>query len=144
MKIVPASEGALSTASRHFGGTHVRLSRDVLKTRARESVLWHACLAIGQKFVIDNTNCVVATRAPIIAMAKAAGFRVVAYHLLSDVPTALHRNASRFGTARVPDVAIHATAAKLEAPSYSEGFDAVNRVTIVGDAYEIEEVLNEG
>lgn len=43
-----------------FAHTHVRLNLDMLRTRSREDILLHACLAAQQPFVADNTN---ATRA---------------------------------------------------------------------------------
>jgi predicted kinase len=42
--------------ARRFADTHVRLNLDMLRTRNREDVLLHACLAVQQPFVADNTN----------------------------------------------------------------------------------------
>jgi hypothetical protein len=47
------------------------------------------------------------------------------------------RNEVREGKARVPDVAIYATAKKLVAPSIEEGFDAVLRVRLNDSAFEV-------
>ena len=46
-----------------FFTTHVRINLDMLKTRAREFLLIHACLAGKQPFVVDNTNTLIRERA---------------------------------------------------------------------------------
>ena len=119
---------------RHFADTHVRLNRDMLRTQNREQVLMHACLAVGQPFVIDNTNPLRQTRARYVALAKAAGFRTLAVVFDAPIELALARNAEREGRARVPDVAIHGTLAKLEPVSVTEGFDEIQRVDAVREA----------
>ncbi len=80
------------------------------------------------------------SRAPLIAAARAAGFRVIACFFPPDVPQALLRNAGRSGKARVPDQAIHGTAAKLVPPRSDEGFDAVYVVHGAPDGYSLEEI----
>src|SRR3712207_7912749 len=42
--------------ARRFADTHVRLNLDMLRTRHREDILLHACLAAQQPFVAANTN----------------------------------------------------------------------------------------
>ena len=59
-----------------FFDTHVRISRDMLKTRNRQSLLVSACLAGRQPFVVDDTNAAKSRRAEFIEPARAAGFRV--------------------------------------------------------------------
>ena len=135
--------GKSTFAHARFGQTHVRISRDVVKTPHRERVLQYACLSLGQDFIADNTHTTPAARAPLIAAARAAGFRVVAYWFPVDVDAALARNAARSGRSRVPDVAIHATAAKLVPPARAEGFDAIYAVRIDGADYLIEESADE-
>lgn len=132
--------GKSTFAQRQFGDTHIRLSRDMLKTAQRERALQYACLSIGQSFVADNTHVDQKSRAALLAAARAAGFRVTAYYFPPDVPAALSRNAARAGRARVPDVAIYATAARLVAPARSEGFDAVYSVRPDGVGFVIEEL----
>jgi hypothetical protein len=46
-----------------FFDTHVRISRDMLKTKGRERLLLGACLAAKQPFVLDNTNALASQRA---------------------------------------------------------------------------------
>src|SRR3954467_2352671 len=85
-----------------FFDTHVRVSLDLLQTRNRERCLLQACLSAGQRFVIDNTNPRVADRAPYIAAAKQAAFRVAGYFFETTIRDALRRNAKRSGGAIIP------------------------------------------
>ncbi|WP_244923719.1 AAA family ATPase [Enhygromyxa salina] len=115
--------------ARHYADTHVRLNRDMLRTGNREAVLMHACLAVGQAFVIDNTNPKRDTRARYVAAAKAAGFRTIVVVFSVPLELALARNAAREAAARVSEIAIRGTFAKLEAVTDDEGFDEVRTVT---------------
>jgi predicted kinase len=114
--------------ARHYAATHVRLSLDMLRTRHREKVLLHACLAIDQSFVVDNTNPRACVRAGYVRAAKAAGFEVEAVVFEVSLELALARNARREGKARVPDRAIHGTLAKLEPVREDEGFDRITMI----------------
>lgn len=67
--------GKSTFAFQHLGDTHVRISRDVVRTVHRERALHYACVAAQQSFVADNTHPDAASRAPLIAAARAAGFR---------------------------------------------------------------------
>ncbi|MBV9926773.1 MAG: AAA family ATPase [Acidobacteria bacterium] len=120
--------GKSSFYKERFFDTHVRINLDMLKTKHRQRVLLAACVEAGQPFVVDNTNVTPETRALFIAPARAAGFRVVGYYFLTDVPSALARNGLRQGAARVPDQAIYGTQKRLVAPTPAEGFDALFRV----------------
>lgn len=113
-----------------FSTTHVRLSLDLLRTRHREDVLLHACLAVQQPFVIDNTNPTAAGRARYRSLAQAAGFGVELYFFDTTIDDALRRNAGRSGDAVIPEVGVRGTLAKLEAPTVAEGFDRLVRVAI--------------
>src|SRR5256885_16229410 len=62
-----------------FFNSHLRISMDLLKTRARERRLLELCLQTQQPFVVDNTNATVANRASYIGVARGRGFRVVGY-----------------------------------------------------------------
>nr|WP_157595718.1 ATP-binding protein [Plesiocystis pacifica] len=114
--------------AQRFADTHVRLNLDMLRTRHRERVLMHALLAIGQRFVVDNTNLTARARARYVQAAKAAGYRVEAVVFELPLELALARNAARTGRARVPDRAVRGSYAKLEAVTEAEGFDAVTLV----------------
>ena len=114
----------------HFAGTHLQVSKDLMKnarTRdAKQSVLIEQALAGGQSVVVDNTNPSRAIRAPVIAMGKRHGARILAYYFECSVRTALMRNRQREGKGRVPDVAIFVTQKKLAPPALDEGFDEVH------------------
>lgn len=111
-----------------FFDTHVRINLDMLKTARRERLLLGACLDAGQPFVVDKTNATPEKRAPYVAAARAAGFRVAGYFF--DVPPgdAARRNRARAGRARVPDVAVFGTFKLLRPPRRDEGFDELYSV----------------
>ena len=109
--------------------THVRISRDMVKTKARERILIGACLAAMQPFVLDNTNPLASQRAEVIEPAHAAGFRVVACYFRCGMREALWRNRRRPAAAVVPVPGVIATFKKLQPPSWEEGFDAIRVVT---------------
>lgn len=126
---IPGS-GKSTLAHRHFGGTHLRISRDVVKTANRERCLQYACFALGQPFVADNTHSDLDARASLLAAARGAGFRVCAYFFPPQVEEAARRNEARVGRARVPEAAIRAHAQRFAAPTRAEGFDAIFRVCV--------------
>ena len=136
--------GKSTFAHRHFGATHLRISRDVVKTPHRERVLQYTCLGLGVPFVADNTHPDPAARAPLVAAAKAAGAQVVACFFPPDLDACRERNARRIGRACVPEVALRATLARLVAPTRAEGFDAVFHVHGGPDVFELEEVPHGG
>lgn len=122
-----------------FLRTHVRLSLDLLRTRHRETILLHACLAAQQPFVVDNTNPTPAARMRYVRLAHAAGFRAVVYYFHTTLEDALRRNAARAGKERIPDVALQGLYRKLQPPTAEEGFDAAYRVTLVPPAgYDVQ------
>ena len=113
-----------------FFDTHVRINLDMLRTRRRESLLLHACIAAQQPLVVDNTNVLAAERAVYIAAAQAAGFRVVGYYFETTVSAAIGRNSKREGKARIPPQAIGGTAKRLQPPALAEGFAVLYHVRI--------------
>jgi predicted kinase len=112
-----------------FAATHVHVSKDLMpKTRRSEShqrLEIEAALKAGKSVVVDNTNPSPDVRAPLIAIGRRHGARIIAYYFDAEVKTALARNRFREGTERVPDVAIFATRKKLVPPVIEEGFDEV-------------------
>lgn len=122
--------GKSSFYQERFFHTHVRINRDMLKTKHRLRLLLNACLEAGQSFVMDNTNAGSEVRAEFIALSKAAGFRVVGYYFRSDIASALARNSERSGSARIPVPGVLGTYKQLEIPQRSEGFDALYYVHI--------------
>jgi predicted kinase len=112
----------------HFAATHVHVSKDLLPRGARQEPLIEAALKAGKSVVVDNTNPSAAIRAPLIALGRRHGARIVAYVFDAEVKTLLARNSKREGKARVPNVAIFATKKKLAPPSYDEGFDEIHLI----------------
>jgi predicted kinase len=122
--------GKSSFYKERFFNSHVRINLDMLKTKYRQQLLFDACIAGKQPFVVDNTNVTAQARAKFIGPAKAAGFRVVGYYFRSDVKAALLRNSLREGVARVPDKGLLGTYKQLQLPRREEGFDALYYVQV--------------
>jgi predicted kinase len=116
----------------HFAATHVHVSKDLMPNARRRDDRQErdieAALTKGKSVVVDNTNPSREVRAPLIALGRRHGARIVAVYFETDVRTAIMRNRQREGKARVPDVAIFATRKKLVAPTLEEGFDEVRVV----------------
>jgi len=114
----------------YFADTHIRINLDMLKTRHRENILLNACIEAKQRFVVDNTNPTVAVRHKYIEMATAAEFKIIGYYFQSKIQEAIKRNSTRSGKACIPEKGIRAAYAKLQIPTFSEGFDVLYYVTI--------------
>jgi predicted kinase len=122
--------------------THVRVSLDVLRTRAREEALVRLCLDSGQRFVVDNTNATPADRARYVQPARAAGFRTIAYLVEVEVAQALARNAQRPDGRRVHAAGLVGTGRRLQRPTPEEGFDELWHATAARDGgWRIEPLL---
>ena len=91
------ASGKSSYYKAHFADTHIRLNLDMLRTRHREALLFHACLQAKQPCVIDNTNPTAAARAKYLTPARAAHFQSIAYYFETPLADALARNATRSG-----------------------------------------------
>ncbi len=126
---IPGS-GKTTFYRERFFETHVRISLDMLGTRAREAILIGACLAAKQAFVVDNTNVLAAERADYIVRAKAAGFRVAGYYFRTAVRAAIARNKKRSDKKALAVPAILRSYKRLEPPWPREGFDALCAVTL--------------
>lgn len=113
-----------------FFDTHVRISRDLLRTRNRERILLAACTEARQPFVVDNTNPRAEERAVYAAAARAAKFQVVCYYFRTETRAAIGRNNRREGRARVPIPGLLGTYKKLQEPHTGEGYDEVYVVTL--------------
>jgi predicted kinase len=128
---LPAS-GKTTYYRNHFADTHVHVSRDLMPNARRRNDLQERAitdaLESGRSVVVDNTNASPAVRAPLIALGRRHGARIIAYYFETAVKECLVRNRKREGKARVPDVAIFVTSKKLVPPAASEGFDEVQVV----------------
>ena len=124
-----------------FAATHEHVSKDLFphnrNRNRRQRELVEAALGAGRCVVVDNTNPTPEDREPLIQHGRGFGARIVGYYFESPVRECLARNARREGRARVPDVAIFATAKRLVPPSHAEGFDELNRVRLNGPAFEV-------
>ena len=121
--------------------THVRISMDLLRTRAREAALLELCLAAHQPFVVDNTNPTVADRRRYVEPARAAGFRVIGYLVDAAPAEALARNALR--ERRVPERGVAGTAKRLIRPAPEEGFDELwHAVVALGGGWRVEPLVS--
>lgn len=122
----------------HFAATHVHVSKDLMKNardrEMRQQQMIGEALAAGKSVVVDNTNPTPAVRAPLIAIGRRFGARVVAVFFESVVKDAVVRNRLREGKERVPDVALYVTARKLVAPTLDEGFDEVRVIAPLAGA----------
>jgi predicted kinase len=124
-----------------FAQTHQHISKDLFphnrnKNRRQEHLL-HAALSAGRSVVVDNTNPTPEDRRPLVRIGQGYGAMVLGYYFDASVSECLRRNEMREGKARVPDVAIYATAKKLVAPSIEEGFDELLRVRLNDSAFEV-------
>jgi predicted kinase len=130
---LPAS-GKTTFYQRRFAATHQHISKDLWpnsanKDRRQAEELRHA-LAQDRSVVIDNTNPAAADRAPLIAIAREHGARVLGYYFTATTREAVGRNRGREGKARVPDVAIFTRAKRMAKPMLEEGFDELFAVAI--------------
>jgi predicted kinase len=124
-----------------FAATHEHVSKDLFRNNKnpnrRQAQLIEASLKEGSPVVVDNTNPTVEDRRILIESGRRHGARIVGYFFDSTVRQCIERNRLRAGKARVPDVAIYATAKKLVPPSYSEGFDELFRVRPIASSFEV-------
>jgi len=114
----------------HFAQTHAQVSKDLMPNARRrddrQTMAIQKALAAGQSVVVDNTNPSREVRAPLIALGKRHGARIIAYYFECSVRVAIVRNEQREGKGRVPKVAIFTTQKKLQPPALDEGFDEVH------------------
>jgi predicted kinase len=124
-----------------FAESHQHVSKDLFpnnrnKTRRQEHLI-RAALSAGRCVVVDNTNPTLEDRRVLIGLGGEYGARIVGYFFEASVSECIRRNEVREGKARVPNVAIYATAKKLVAPSIEEGFDELLRVRLNDSAFEV-------
>ena len=124
-----------------FAATHEHVSKDLFRNNKnpnrRQAQLIEDALGAGRCVVVDNTNPTLEDRRVLIGLGGEYGARIVGYYFDASVRECLRRNEMRQGKARVPDVAIYATAKKLVAPSIEEGFDGLLCVRLNDSAFEV-------
>jgi predicted kinase len=120
-----------------FAATHAHISKDLFPNardrRRRQRELVQAAAREGRSVVVDNTNATRADREELVTLARSLGMRPVCFFFPPDVKASLARNARREGKARVPQVAVFATARRLEPPGDGEGFEAIHDVRALED-----------
>jgi predicted kinase len=132
--VLSGLQGAGKTTFFHarFGATHAHVSRDrfpgARDPGRRQRTLVEEAARAGRPVVVDNTNARREDRAALALLARELGLRPVLYWFPPDVRASIARNAGRSGRARVPVVAVLATAKRLAAPDAAEGFAAVFEV----------------
>lgn len=126
-----------------FFNSHARISMDLYNTRNKESLFFTTCLQVQQAMVIDNTNPTIAEREKYIAAAKEKKYKVIGYYFQSVMETALKRNLQRIPREQIPEVGIKGTYAKLELPSWAEGFDELYYVAIESNGFTIKKWADE-
>lgn len=133
---LPAS-GKTTFYQQRFSATHRHISKDhwpnLTRKDARQAVMLRDALSAGQSVVVDNTNPAPPDRAPVIALARELGARVIGYHFTATTREAVGRNRGREGRERVPDVAIFTKARRMVGPRLDEGFDQLYLVSIGRD-----------
>ena len=123
-----------STFARASFADCITVSKDAMrnvrdKNRRQEALIRHAFDA-GRSVVVDNTNPSPAVRAPLLALAREYGARIIGYYFISSIEDCLARNRHRAPPARVPDIALFTTRQQLSAPSFAEGFEEFYNVAI--------------
>lgn len=116
-----------------FAQTHEHVSKDnfphAKDREGRQRTLIAAALTAGRSVVVDNTSPRAADRRAITELAHAHGARAIAYVFDVPIATAIARNETRAGRAKVPKVAIFTVAKRLEPVTFAEGFDEIYRVS---------------
>jgi predicted kinase len=118
----------------YFAATHEYVSKDLLsnnrKPQRRQMQLIEQALEQQRSVVVDNTNPTPEVRKPLLEIGHLYGATVTGYFFKAEVSQSIKRNQQRTGKAKVPPVAIYATAKKLQQPTYAEGFDVLYTVQI--------------
>jgi len=124
--------GKSTWVAENLAGTHVVVSKDhwpnARRREARQQRVVAELLAEGASVVVDNTSPSPAERAPLLELAAVAGVPVRAVFLDVPLEVCRARNEARAGRARVPDVGLASTAARLSPPTTAEGFEQVQVV----------------
>ena len=117
-----------------FYRTHLRISRDMLKSPSRERRILQVCLDTRQPVAIDNMNLTRQGRADYLRLAHTAGFRAVGYFFQTSVAESLQRNAQRTGPEKIAKPGIFAAHKRLEPPEKTEGFAQlfIVRIDVMG------------
>jgi predicted kinase len=145
--VSPQGSGKTTFYQTRYAATHVLVSKDRFRNnrrpQRRQMQLIEEALKEGRSVVVDNTNPTVEDRAPIIALARSYGARVVGFFLDSCLGDCLERNARRSGRELVPDKALYITLQRLRKPRWDEGFDRLYQVRLTPEGQFIVDALEE-
>ncbi len=133
--------GKSTFARERLAATHLVVATDAFPRRARKAERElrevEQALAAGRAVVADATHAARSSRAPLLALGARLGVPVVGYAFASDYDACLARNAARAGLARVPDVALRDTFARLQRPRFDEGFAALWSVALGAEGFAV-------
>lgn len=133
--------GKTTFYQRHFASSHVQISKDRMphnrRPERRQQQLVGEALQHGRSVVVDNTNPSVESRAALLEIGRANGAVLIGYYFEVPKTVCVERNRQRTGRAKVPDVAIYVTAAKLRPPQPEEEYDEVHIVDQNGLTKEV-------
>lgn len=91
----------------------------------------------GLSVVVDNTNPSRQDRAGLLALAAELKVPVVGYYFASRLEDCRRRNELRQGKARVPELGLLGTAARLQRPELDEGFTSLYYVTLQEGEFDV-------
>lgn len=126
-----------------FFNSHIRISMDLLNTRNKESKFLELSFATQSRVVIDNTNPGKADREKYIRLANENRYKVIGYYFQSKLDTAIERNKTRIGMEKISDAGLRGTYAKLEIPTFDEGFNELYYVELSNNNFIIKEWSDE-
>jgi predicted kinase len=133
--------GKTSFYRSRFAGTHVHVSKDLLRNRRdrqhRQLELIDDALAAGRSVVVDNLNATSADRAALVEAGRRRGAAIVGYVFATPADECARRNRDRVGRERVPEVAIRAAAKRFQPPGRAEGFDRLERVEVEAGRFDV-------
>ena len=135
------ASGKRTFVRERFAATHDHVSKDLFRNNRdrnrRQTQLIRAALVVGRSVVVDNPNPTVEDRRAPIRLGREFGARIVGCFFESEPYESLRRNDRREGRARVPAVAVFATAKRLAPPSLEEGFDELFRVRLLASGFDV-------
>ena len=123
----------------YFFNTHIRISRDLLKTKNREKLLFEYCKKTQMPFVIDNTNVSKEIRKKYINISKDMNIPIIGYYFGTNLERSIEWNNKRTEKENIPKVGILGTYNQLEIPSINEGFTKLFYVDIIDTGFLIKD-----
>ena len=126
-----------------FFNTHLRISKDLLKTKNREKQLLEYCLKTQTSLVIDNTNVTKEIRKKYIDIFSNMKIPIIGYYFKTNLQRSLEWNKNRTGKENIPEIGILGTYNKLEIPTLDEGFSKLYYVDVLEKNYVIKDWNNE-